>query len=78
MSFVREDLTYFVMPRRKFHPRELSLLKQRVGDWLLKKTDIFAALLVTGTQWHHTMYFLLLAYPLFLKAFTNIVQRFSS
>ena len=61
MSFVREDLTYFIMPRRKFQPRELSLLKQRVGEWLVKRTDIFAALQVTGTQWHHTIYFLLLA-----------------
>jgi hypothetical protein len=62
MSFAREDLTYFVMPRQKLHPRELSQLKQRVGGWLLKRTDIFAALQVTGTQWHHTMYFLLLAF----------------
>jgi len=64
MSFVREDLSYFVLPSQKLSTRALYLLKQRVGDWLIKRTDIYSALETNG-QWNHTLYLLSLAYFLF-------------
>jgi hypothetical protein len=60
MSFVREDLTYFVLPPGKLSTPDLHALKQRVGDWLVAKTDIFAGLQISS-QWNHTLYFLLLS-----------------
>ena len=62
MSFIREDLTYFVLPPRNLPTLEIYNLKQRVGDWLVSRTDIFAGLQISS-QWNHTLYFLLLAYP---------------
>ena len=66
MSFVREDLSYFVLPSQKLSTKALYLLKQRVGDWLIKRTDIYSALETNG-QWNHTLYLLSLAYfPFFI------------
>jgi hypothetical protein len=61
ISFVREDLSYFVMPPHKLSKRALHLLKQKVGEWLLKRTDLYSALETNG-QWNHSLYFLSLAY----------------
>ena len=57
ISFVREDLSYFVMPPRKMSTSALHLLKQKVGEWLLKRTDLYSALETNG-QWNHSLYFL--------------------
>jgi hypothetical protein len=74
MSFVREDLSYFVMPSQKLSTRALHLLKQKVGEWLLKRTDLYSALETNG-QWNHSLYFLSLAYIHF-KQSINISRGF--
>jgi hypothetical protein len=49
------------MPPKKMPTRALHLLKQKVGEWLLKRTDLYSALETNG-QWNHSLYFLSLAY----------------
>lgn len=70
LSFLREDITYYVMPPRKMSTQGLHLLKEKVGEWLLKRSDICSALETNG-QWNHTLYLLSLAY--FLSQFLMLV-----
>src|SRR5277367_6943134 len=62
VSFVREDSAYFVLPDRRLSKLALHLLKAKVGECLLKRTDIHAGLEI-DPQWHHTLCFLELWYP---------------
>jgi hypothetical protein len=61
LSCLREDISYYVIPPRKMSKPALHLLKQKVGEWLIKRNDIIAAY-ENSPQWRHILYFLGIAY----------------
>jgi len=76
ISLVREDLTYFVLPRQHLSTDERLILKQRVGEWLAKRTNILAALAAAGPQYKKLLFFLGIGYTSLPPCYNFVNIRF--
>ena len=63
LSYAEEELSYIVMPPRKLSKAAISLLRERVGKWIIKRNDIHDSFkVVSKEQWADCVQWLTRAY----------------